>query len=95
MGENKFTQGEWVAHGNGVHVRTSCVALAYAPKVDGVNDEVVANAKLIAASPDLLEACVSALDWINRFAGDAPIVFGGESELAEKLSAAIAKALTI
>lgn len=56
-------------------------------------DEMHANARLIAAAPDLLFACRIALDWLNQVAEHAPIVFGGEDEIAEQLEAAIAKAV--
>ena len=40
----------------------------------------------------LLEACKAALNWLNEFGEHAPVMFGGEGELAEQLRAAIAEA---
>lgn len=54
--------------------------------------QAYADALLLAAAPDLLAACEAAHDWLGRFGADAPIVFGGEAELATVLHAAIAKA---
>lgn len=55
--------------------------------------EVDSNARLIAAAPELLAACEAAHDWLTQFCEHAPIVFGGETELAEQLLAALAKAV--
>lgn len=59
---------------------------------DDRDDEVNANAHLIAAAPDLLASCQFALDWVNRIGEHAPIQFGGEAEVAAQLRASIAKA---
>lgn len=59
---------------------------------NGIEAEMIANANLIAAAPDLLEACQDALDWLSRFSEHAPISFGGEVELGMKLQHAIEKA---
>ncbi len=56
----------------------------------GINQR--SNARLIAAAPELLEACKAALDWVNLFALHAPYQFGNEDKIAEVLRAAIAKA---
>jgi|SRR5581483_4340967 len=54
--------------------------------------EVVANTRLIAAAPQLLAAAEVARDWFDRFGANAPIVFGGEAEVWQQLSNAIARA---
>jgi hypothetical protein len=51
-----------------------------------------ANARLIAAAPDLLEAALLAREFIRRIAGTMPIAANGESLTLTKLSNAIAKA---
>lgn len=51
-----------------------------------------ANARLIAASPDLLEAARMAHEFITRIANTMPVAANGESLTLIKLSAAIAKA---
>lgn len=49
---SKHTQGKWVATGNGIHVKTRCVATTHMePK-----EQRDIDARLIAAAPDLLEA---------------------------------------
>lgn len=55
-------------------------------------EEEQANARLLAAAPELLAACQAALDWIDRFGEHAPIMFGGEADVAQALEAAIAAA---
>lgn len=41
---------------------------------------------------DLVSACESALTWLGQFAEHAPVIFGGEAELAAQLQSVIAKA---
>ena len=50
------------------------------------DEEVWANARLIAAAPDLLEACITAIDWLADKGVDP-----NHSE-AKRIRAAIAKA---
>lgn len=64
MSEYKYTPGPWEASGNGVHKFQSkhygaCVAVTH-------GDQRHANAKLIAAAPDLLDACKAAAEWIDH-----------------------------
>ena len=47
-------------------------------------DEVIANARLIAAAPELLEACKKAEGWLSGWASAEPYI--------DVLRAAIAKA---
>lgn len=49
---NQHTEGPWDAESNGVHRGAQCIAITHAR--DGVAR--VADAKLIAAAPELLEA---------------------------------------
>lgn len=46
---------------------------------------------LVGQVRQLADACQAALDWINRFGEHAPIVFGGEAQLAQQLAAALAE----
>jgi hypothetical protein len=48
----KHTPGPWVASGNGVHFGTECVATTHMEP----REQRQADARLIAAAPDLLEA---------------------------------------
>lgn len=55
--------------------------------------EHLANAKLMAASPDLLDACEGALEWLKHHGGDAlPPDEPGMVQLIANLEAAIKKA---
>lgn len=56
------------------------------------NDEALANARLIAASPELLEACKTALDRVNGLIRDIPSQAGIFDIWAKELRATIAKA---
>jgi len=55
-------------------------------------EQYLANVRLMAAAPELLEACQTALDWLDRSVEHAPIALGGGAELAGALRAAVAKA---
>lgn len=63
--------------------------VAECPTVQGVDK--LANARLISLAPDLYEALKQARKWLDDFANDAPITFGGEAELDEVLRQALAK----
>jgi hypothetical protein len=89
---SKHTQGKWVATGNGIHVKTRCVATTHMePK-----EQRDIDARLIAAAPDLLEACMAAIEC-----GMVPVMSAAEGgaakysrhvEVADMIRAAIAKA---
>ena len=88
---NKHTPGPWSVGGptgfvNQVYIEPAIGA------VYGSGDEAQANAHLIAAAPELLEALQEALeDWDDdHFDEEYPY----RAEWAEKARAAIAKALT-
>lgn len=68
--ENKYTKGEWKIDQNGampklrirdVNNRIICDCFSFSEAIQ--KDEAEANAKLIAAAPDLLEALVSLRKW--------------------------------
>jgi hypothetical protein len=54
--------------------------------------EAYANARLVAAAPDLLAACKTAYKRLERFGEHATIAYGGEGGLSAILWAAIAEA---
>ena len=66
----KHTQGEWYAKEGQIYPIETGKTLALIPYYDGT-EEQEANAKLIAAAPELLEALKSCptsddrIDWIN------------------------------
>lgn len=59
---------------------------------DEAGDEHDANARLIAAAPDLLAACEHSVAFLNALIGYAPNVGVAASALTEMLNTAIAKA---
>jgi len=87
IGTKKQFDSGWKGHGN-----IGTTAWYQFPN-ENMNPEIEeANANLIAAAPEMYEACKQAYDWLGRFGEHAPITFGGEAELATILDNAIAKA---
>lgn len=60
---------------------------------DHDDTELKANARLIAASPTLLEACQAAEKWFSIFVGDEGGPYSNVFELRDKLRAAVSLAL--
>jgi len=59
---HKHTQGPWKNEGYGIYAREKYLASVYSPITDGLlptEQEARANARLIAAAPDLLAALQS------------------------------------
>ena len=78
------TPGPWKASGNGVHAGMRCVALTHFEPWE----QRAADARLIAAAPELLEAAIELKDVCNR-----PSAARTRAEAWRKLDKAIAKAL--
>jgi hypothetical protein len=102
----KHTQGEWTREDNSiVGQRYVCELsdwhiVAAGGQYDAINqaltEERDANARLIAAAPELLEACKAVLPYIENVArtahGKNPECWGAYHNLAGLIDAAIAKA---
>lgn len=66
--EKKFTEGKWIDLGY-------CVAIDVADGISNIcemrdwvgDEEMCANAKLIAAAPGLLEACIKLKEWNDKY----------------------------
>lgn len=59
----QHTPGPWIADGNGIHKGTRCVATTHTePK-----EQRDADAHLIAAAPDLLEALRELREWVDAW----------------------------
>ena len=54
----KHTQGEWITKEGQIYPQETGKTLALIPYFDKDNEEQQANAKLIAAAPELLDACI-------------------------------------
>jgi hypothetical protein len=96
MSESKFTPGPWrIRFGGTTQHDGWCVESAnasegrvvaeYWPRFLPSRKQMIADAHLIAAAPELLEACIEALYWLD-------VSSRGEEECAKKLHAAIVKA---
>lgn len=95
--EFKGTQGEWVAteqSGTPGHCFVAQVFGHAGPvaRIEPTEDPAIAtaNARLIAAAPDLLEACLAFLARYDNHMVAADLLF---SDVADTARAAIAKAL--
>ncbi len=93
----KHTPGPWVVRGQGTpllcvtdHDSAYIVDRFTLPSFRP-DEEREANARLIAAAPDLLVACKMAAERLHRFAGSFPRTPG---DLLDVLDKAIAKAET-
>ncbi len=100
--EMKFTKGPWERNKNligtyieGRYLYTSVASVSdYYPDEHASPEEVDANARLIAAAPDLLEALQGAIDDIIQLSSARwSEVEGTEDELVGNYRAAIAKAV--
>jgi hypothetical protein len=81
----KITQGEWKAGGVSmlqetfigpyVEIHSSgWLAPGLVAFVAGrTAEEAVANARLVASAPKLLDACKTAKEWLDKFSDDEPI----------------------
>lgn len=78
--EQKHTPGPWVArprkHTNGAEWEVIAgdyfvCAFGFSPNDDGNDPEAEANARLIAAAPDLLAKCEKIVAWLDRLAAKA------------------------
>lgn len=86
---DKHTKGSWFASGRDIIAMPSQIKIA---KVDGVSmhdaelghPEMEANARLIAAAPDLLEAAKKAVDTLHVL---------GETIVVEEAVSALEKAI--
>ena len=67
--EKKFTQGEWTIGQDTFCIDISCNDKVLATCWDTVRwrSERIANAKLIAAAPGLLEACIKLKEWNDKY----------------------------
>jgi hypothetical protein len=90
MSENKYTPGPWesVRHSNsliGIRQKGSGDDLCQVVQPAGRREQK-ANAHLIAAAPELLEALKNTLSWLTSYPGE------GTAQCYAKARAAIAKA---
>ena len=60
----KFTKGSW-NHTSSNHVKCDFNTIAYAYSMNVGDEEAKANAKLIAAAPALLDACIKIAEYIE------------------------------
>jgi len=70
----EHTQGEWFAKDGQIYPIETGKTLAVIPYYDKDNKEQEANSKLIAASPDMLEACKLALVVLRGLDSSALVI---------------------
>lgn len=67
MSETKHTPGPWhVYKGHGLYVDSSSAGSVCKVAEKRASEQQVANAHLIAAAPDMLEALIIALPWLSE-----------------------------
>jgi len=81
-----------------IRIRGQCLGARYkianvmSPSYKGVNEselvETMANARLIAAAPDLLKALQRTLNWLSSYQGEAALGPSGPYEQARSAIAA-------
>ena len=59
--ETNYTKGEWMAKEGQIYATGTGKTLALIPYFDEENKEEAANARLIAAAPELLNCCMDVL----------------------------------
>jgi hypothetical protein len=96
MSEAKYTPGPWWCNGDPVVATVSGARSIAFTDTKGGGAEDVANARLIAAAPDLLEACVEAESMLESVRSHIAEHFpnGAVMPAFTKVRAAIAKATT-
>ncbi|HZV36620.1 MAG TPA: hypothetical protein VFB72_18730 [Verrucomicrobiae bacterium] len=99
--ETKHTPGPWIADGGYIQSTTAkmfgggavIVADPYVSEAFISDEEVDANARLIAAAPELLEALIDARDWLQHIMSeDAEPPLEDTGDVRDKCTDAIAKA---
>ena len=89
----KHTPRPWLVEGRTVYALNDDGYNRFSALVQDAHtpgDELEANARLMAAAPELLKACEEALDDLVDEDG---VYFSGDESLVKQLRAAIAKAL--
>ena len=90
--EIKHTPGPWEACGKAVHAETGReIVFGSHNTRSGSDEEQRANARLIAAAPELLEACREVAEWLDLLKQNYPDM-AGLIRGCRKARAAIAKA---
>lgn len=88
MKDLKYTSGEWITNEGQIYPQETGKTLALIPYFDKDSEEMQSNAKLIAAAPDLLKACI---DFIEEETGNG--LYGPKFPLIVKIKEAINKAV--
>ncbi|MDB5032229.1 hypothetical protein [Mucilaginibacter sp.] len=93
--ESKFTKGVWSVVGKDLlHIKSDIQAMPlgqafvqcnYKDHKTVLDAEAIANAKLFAAAPDLLEALQEFVNWIKQGDHDGSFIEDAEAALAKAL----------
>ena len=87
MKDLKHTKGEWITNEGQIYPQETGKTLALIPYFDKDSEEMQSNAKLIAAAPDLLKACI---EFIKEETENG--LYGPQFPLIIKIKEAINKA---
>lgn len=86
MSNTTHTPGPWIHSGGQIYPDATAPTIAMIPSFDKKDQEQQANARLIAAAPELLEAlrgCIDELELHKKFAEQT-----GDTDLIYRLNAA-------
>lgn len=96
---NSFTPGEWVSVGGWVehsddNVGDICVCdpVIMAQSRDRPWSEILANSRLIATAPELLDALITAIPYVETAEVDPAYKPGAVAKVVKQMRAVIAKA---
>ena len=82
--EQQYTPGPWTVENDGMTVSMGGQCVIVGPAPDGSRiDEERANARLIAAAPDLLVACKALLAYANDYSDTMATSGQGAEQLGE------------
>lgn len=81
----KHTRGEWLTESTNVLTEQRLIANCTGNGA-GVTEEDLANAKLIASAPDMLEACLKLVEWNKKYPPNKTYDWGKANQIEAELT---------